>query len=105
MYGVGDSFMRRCTLKNIGRIGLYTNGVGINVLVEDSTYVGKGYGDWLDYGIEQHGGAQLTVTNCMFTDCTSSTAWASAGIFTSTYWAPGLRPRSPGARYSVAITA
>ncbi len=76
---------------NIERIGIYFYGTGATGSVASgNTYVGKGAGEWLDYAIEVEGGAYVTISNNIISDCGSDeSGWASAGILVTTYFASG----------------
>jgi hypothetical protein len=80
------------TLENIGRIGIFVFGTGTQALVEYNTYIGKGSGDWLDYGIEIGGGGQATIKNNTISNnkgVADSDGSTSAGILVTTYWGIG----------------
>jgi hypothetical protein len=81
------------TLSDIGRIGIYGYGPGTaGSVIQGNTYLGKGAGDWLDYGIELEGGANATVSGNLITGClgvASVDGSGSAGMLMTTYWAPG----------------
>ena len=86
----------RCEFSEIQRIGIHIRGsvepTDPIAYIEDCTYVGKGEGDWLDYGIEFGGGGSGTVEGCDISDCTGVTSVddsTSAGILATDYWGPG----------------
>ncbi|MBU4450167.1 MAG: right-handed parallel beta-helix repeat-containing protein [Candidatus Marinimicrobia bacterium] len=90
--GIGVQFLAglnnsvvRCEFSDIQRIGIHVRGSieSTNPVahIEDCTYVGKGNGDWLDYGIEFGGGGSGTVDGCNISACTGLISiWTSAGI-------------------------
>lgn len=92
LYG-GNMTIRNNSFSNIQRIGMYAALPGTTSAVFDSnTYVGKGPGDWLDYGIELEAGAQAEVMNNTISDAVGvavSDGSTSAALFLSTYFAPG----------------
>jgi hypothetical protein len=86
----------RCEFSDIQRIGIHVRGhVELTdpiAYIEDCTYVGKGDGDWLDYGIEFGGGGSGTVDGCDISACTgvaSVDGSTSAGIYATDYWGTG----------------
>lgn len=78
---------------NIGRIGIFLYGSGVtDALVSGNTYVGKGNGDFLDYGIELSGGAKANINNNTISNCigvATVDGSGSAGIMATTYWGNG----------------
>ncbi len=84
---VADSYF-----SEIGRIGIHMRDANVTGSVSNSVFVGKGDGDWLDYGIELGGGAIATLTG---NDITGNTGEAisdgstSAGILVTDYFGPG----------------
>ncbi|MCP3917061.1 MAG: hypothetical protein GY711_16055 [bacterium] len=85
--------LTNCTFANIGRIGFHVFGPGLAVnRVEETSFVGKGPGNWLDYAIEVGGGATVEVEAATITDCAgdASDGSASAGILVSTLFPPGI---------------
>ena len=88
-----NMIIRNNLLQNIGRIGIYMYGTGITAgVIDGNTYVGKGEGNWLDYGIEIEGGAVVEVKNNVISDClgvASVDGSGSAGLLITTYFAGG----------------
>jgi hypothetical protein len=86
----------RCEFSDIQRIGIHVRG-GVEspnptAHIEDCTYVGKGDGDWLDYGIEFGGGGSGTVDGCDISACTGVALVddsTSAGIYATDYFGTG----------------
>ncbi len=80
-------------LAQCGRIGMYwafpaTNGS----LCEGNVYLGKGVGDWLDYGIEVESGASITARANTIADClgvASVDGSVSGAVLATTFFAPG----------------
>ncbi len=92
----GTGLVENCTMSNIQRIGVHISG-GVEptppaVDVIGLTYVGKGVGDFLDYGIEFGGGGTGTAQNCTITDCygvASSDGSGSAAILATDFYGTG----------------
>jgi hypothetical protein len=82
-----------CEFSGIGRVGVLYFGTGITASTySNNTYVGKGTGDWLDYGVEVGAGASPTIQHSSFTNClgiASVDNSKSAGIVASTYFGAG----------------
>jgi hypothetical protein len=74
-------------------VGVLYFGTGITASTySNNTYVGKGTGDWLDYGVEVGAGASPTIQHSSFTNClgiASVDNSKSAGIVASTYFGAG----------------
>ncbi len=92
----GTGNISKCEFYNIQRIGIHVRGnVESPNPVADiykCVYVGKGDGDWLDYGIEFGGGGSGKVTGSVISDCTgvaSTDGSNSAGILVTDYWGTG----------------
>lgn len=91
-YG-GPVDVRDCSFQDIGRIGTFYFGAGVTgSLYEGNSFVGKGDGNFLDYGLELGGGAQVAAWNNVHTDCrgvAASDGSGSAGVLASTFFGPG----------------
>ena len=89
----GNVDVRGCLFEQIGREGILAFGSGIfGALIEGNVYIGKGDGDFLDYGIEVGAGAVATLRNNVATDCrgiASVDGSTSAGILVSTFFGAG----------------
>ena len=93
----GTGNITRCEFSNIQRIGIHVRGGAIGTApnpiayIEDCTYIGKGDGDWLDYGIEFGGGGSGTVDGYDVSACTgvTSTNYVSAGIYATDFYGTG----------------
>ena len=83
------------TLSNIGRIGIYTYGASVtNGQILNNTFVGKGEGNYLDYGIEVEGGAKAIISGNHISNCqgiASVDNSGSAGIMATTFFANGTQ--------------
>ena len=103
LYAGVSNTIRRTTFDNIERIGIQVRGAVDTPLpvatMEEITYVGKGPGDWLDYGVEFGAGGTGSVTGAVISNCLgvalvdSST---SAGILATDYYGPGTRAGANG---------
>lgn len=92
-FGDGPVDVRDCHFSQIGRQGIFYFGSAVSgSIVENNTYLGKGTGDFLDYGIEAGGGADVILRNNTVSDCrgeASVDGSDSAAIFVSTFFGPG----------------
>ncbi len=93
-----DNLVRNCQFSGIQRIGVHIRGAvaapNPYATVENCVFIGKGNGDWLDYGVEFGGGGQGTVQDCFISDCTgvaSSDGSTSAGILVTDYYGTGTQ--------------
>jgi hypothetical protein len=89
-----------CTFSGIGRIGVQYFGSGVTgSTYSNNTYVGKGAGDWLDYGVEVGGGAHATISGSTISDdlgVASVDGSTSAGILVTTYFGAGSQATISG---------
>ncbi|MCP4896508.1 MAG: hypothetical protein GY906_05985, partial [bacterium] len=92
-FGDGPVDASGCSFSQIGRIGLFYFGDTVSgSVVSDSTFVGKGAGDFLDYAIEAGGGAVIDVVNSSISNIygvASSDGSTSAGVLATTFFGPG----------------
>ncbi len=81
------------SFENIGRVGVLYFGPGITgSTYSGNSYVGKGVGNWLDYGVEVGGGAHATIKDSAFRNnlgVASVDGSTSAGILVTTYYGDG----------------
>ena len=89
----GNVDVRNCLFEQIGRQGIFHFGSGVfGASIENNVYVGKGDGNFLDYGIEVGGGAVVTLSNNVLTDCRGivlADGSTSAGVLITTFSGPG----------------
>jgi hypothetical protein len=92
--GTGD--IKNCEFYNIQRIGIHVRGhvepTDPVANIEGCKYVGKGDGDWLDYGVEFGGGGSGKVTDSDISNCigvASVDDSGSAGILVTDYYGTG----------------
>jgi hypothetical protein len=91
--GVTD--VNDCTFMDIGIVGLFYFGSGVNGSVADgNTFRGQGAGPVIDYGVELGGGAAATVMNSDFADNLGTYdilpgGSTSAGILVTTFFGGG----------------
>ncbi len=85
--------IRDCTFDNIGRVGVLYFGSAISgAIFERNTFVGKGDGDFLDYGLEVNAGASVAAWSNSFVACrgvASTDGSTSAGILATTFFGLG----------------
>ncbi len=90
--GTSSASVTNSTFNNIGRIGAHFRGPGVTGTFSGNTYVGKGSGDFLDYGVEFGGGAVGTVSGNSFSNIygvAASDGSTSAGMLVTTYFGGG----------------
>ena len=82
-----------CSFHDIGRIGILFFGPDVTgSLFSGNVYIGKGDGDWLDYGVEVGGGAVVTIEDNFISNNTgvaSVDGSTSAAILVTTYYGAG----------------
>jgi len=92
--GCGAVDVTSCKFSQVGRIGLIYFGAGTTGTCSDSSFTGKGDGDWLDYAVELGGGAVATLTGNTIignTGVASVDGSSSAGILVTTYFGAGTQ--------------
>ncbi|MEO1088293.1 MAG: hypothetical protein AAFY88_29025, partial [Acidobacteriota bacterium] len=81
------------TFSQIGRVGVLFFGTGVQgALYLENHYVGKGDGDFLDYGVELNGGATAWILESSIQDCrgvASVDGSTSGAILTTTFSGAG----------------
>ena len=90
--GTPGNEVGNCKFTNIGRVGILVFGTGTTALVSNNTYIGKGDGDWLDYGVEVGGGGTVTIDSNIISNCTgvaTSDGSTSAALYAETYFGSG----------------
>lgn len=89
----GNVDIRRSLFEQIGRVGVFLFGNGVfGASIEDNLYLGKGDGDFLDYGFEVGGGAVADFRGNHVTNCrgiASADGSTSAGFLASTLFGAG----------------
>ena len=92
-FGTGNVDITNSTFDEIGRDGVLYFGAGFSgATYSNNSYIGKGAGDHLDYGVEIGAGAIVLVNGSTFTDnlgVASADGATSGGILVSTYFGLG----------------
>lgn len=92
-FGDGPVDVRNSHFSQIGRQGIFYFGSALTgSIAENNTYLGKGTGDFLDYGIEVGGGADVILRGNTISGCrgeASVDGADSAAILVSTFFGPG----------------
>jgi hypothetical protein len=91
-FGDGPVAVTRATFSEIGRVGALFFGVETSgSVLAESTYVGKGSGDHLDYGVEVGAGAEVSIRDTVVTRARGRAQNAvSAGLLLSTAFGGGV---------------
>ncbi len=93
VFGTDPVSVSDSTFDEIGRIGIQFYYPGVNgSTANGNTYVGKGSGDWLDYGVEVGGGAQVALIGNDISGnrgVANSDGSTSAGILVTTFFGAG----------------
>lgn len=91
------------SFERIGRVGVLFFGTGVSgSTMRNSTFIGKGDGDWLDYGIEVGSGAKVTIAGVTISDCrgvASIDGSTSAGIYVNTFFGDGSQVTVTGSAF------
>ena len=93
-FGSGPVDVFSSTFQDIGRTGILYFGTGVSgSIASGNTYVGKGLGHWLDYGIEVGNGASVDILGNTFSNNRSLEAVEadSAGVLITTYFGSGTQ--------------
>lgn len=99
IYLKNNATIRNVRFENIERIGVFIWQGATAAVVDRVTYVGKGAGDYLDYGIELGNGGIAIITNNTISNNTGvalSDGSTSAGILVTTYFGPGTKATITG---------
>ena len=91
-----DSVVSNSEFYNIQRIGVHVRGAVVipapEAVIENCLFVGKGVGDWVEYGVEFGGGGSGMVNGCTLSNylgVASSDGSTSAGILATDYYGNG----------------
>ena len=99
----GDVDVIDSTFEDIGRIGVLHFGAGITASnITNSTYVGKGDGDHLDYAWEAGAGAVVRIDGSVASDCRGIAAAdnsSSAGMLATTFFGAGTAVEVVGSTF------
>ena len=87
----GNVDVLNCSFVGMGRLGAQYLNAGTTGQFSGNSYTGKGYGNWLDYGIEVGDGANVLISGNNIQFCRGLTfdGFESAGILVDTLEAPG----------------
>lgn len=99
IYLKNNATVRNVSFENIERIGVFIWKGATAAIIDANTYVGKGAGDHLDYGIELGNGGVATITDNTISNNTGvalSDGSTSAGILVTTYFGPGTQATITG---------
>lgn len=92
IYLKNNATVSNVRFENIGRIGVFIWQGATAAVVDGITYIGKGLGDHLDYGIELGNGAIATLSNNTISGNRGEAlvdGSTSAGILVTTFFGPG----------------
>jgi len=79
------------TFRNIQRVGILVDGQTNQATISGNTFIGKGTGNWVNYGVEVGDGAHATISGNSFTGyqgIASTDGSESAGVMMSSYFGP-----------------
>jgi hypothetical protein len=98
IYLKNNATVRSVKFENIARIGVFIWQGATAAVIDGNTYLGKGAGDHLDYGIEVENGGVATITNNTISNNTGLTLAGedSAGILVTTYYGGGSQATITG---------
>ncbi len=88
----GDVEVVDCQFRDIGRVGMLAFGTGLTAsMFTGNTYLGKGDGPHLDYGLEVGAGANVTASGNHIHGNTgvAPDSSTSAGVLATTFFGPG----------------
>ena len=108
-FGTGTVDVSDSAFDEIGRIAVQYFGTGASgSTVSDSTFAGKGDGDWLDYAVEVGAGAQVSILDNEISGnrgVASSDGSTSAGVLVTTFFGGGSTATIEGNDFSGNTTA